>query len=272
MKNKFLFLIASILMLGIWSCEKDQNQVFVEGGTPPVLTASVTGTIPLSFATRNNQAVRLNWTAPNYELTTGPNSLDLSYNIEIDTLGANFNSPRKKVIAVSRDLTYTMTEGELNDYLLNTLSLDTSKNYNIQMRVKSFLPNNNSPLTSNVLTFAVKTFPIPPKVAPPVNLFIVGDATAGGWANPVPVPSQQLTKVSPTLFRITMPLVGGKSYLLLPVNGDWSAKFGGVGAANNSNNPSADEFKAGGSDLLAPPTSGTYTLTFDFQKGTYTVQ
>ena len=55
----------------------------------------------------------------------------------------------------------------------------------------------------------------------PTNLYIVGDATTGGWNNPVPVPSQQLTRVNSSVWEITLPLVGGKQYLLLPLNGDW---------------------------------------------------
>ena len=59
----------------------------------------------------------------------------------------------------------------------------------------------------------------------PDNLYIVGDATAGGWNNPVPVPSQQLTRINSSVYEISISLTGGKQYLLLPVNGDWSHKF-----------------------------------------------
>jgi hypothetical protein len=99
-------------------------------------------------------------------------------------------------------------------------------------------------------------------------LYIVGSATPGGWNNPVPVPNQEFVQKSPTLYEITVPIIGGNSYLLLPVNGDWGAKYGGLGA-NNSNNPNEDDFKAGGGDLLAPTTSGNYKIEVDFQKGKF---
>ncbi|MFX5914948.1 hypothetical protein ABTE45_19200, partial [Acinetobacter baumannii] len=54
---------------------------------------------------------------------------------------------------------------------------------------------------------------------------LVGSATNGGWNNPVPVPSQQFTQVSATLYTITVPLIGGQEYLFLPLNGDWGHKF-----------------------------------------------
>jgi starch-binding outer membrane protein SusE/F len=272
MKNKFLYLLSALLILATWSCKKDEKQVIYNGGTAPVLSANSTS-IPLSYATKDNEAVTLSWTNPAYMFNTGVSSQNVSYQLELDTTGANFSNPNKKVISISKDLAYTFTQDELNDYLLNTLVLVPGMAHNIEFRVKSFLPNNNAQLTSNVLKFTVTPYAIPPKVVPPASgtLFIVGDATPGGWNNPVPVPSQQLTKLSPTLYKITLPLTGGKSYLFLPVNGDWSAKFGGMGA-NNTNNPFGDDFKPGGGDLLAPPANGTYTITVDFQRGKFTVQ
>jgi hypothetical protein len=103
------------------------------------------------------------------------------------------------------------------------------------------------------------------------NLFIVGDATPGGWNNPVPVPSQQFTETSLGIFQLTgIQLTGGKSYLFLPYNGDWNYKFGGTGA-NNANNVNGDALKYGGADMKAPAT-GTYTITVNFRTMSWTVQ
>ena len=100
---------------------------------------------------------------------------------------------------------------------------------------------------------------------------MVGDATPGGWNNPVPIPSQQLTQTSMGVFEVTLDLTADKSFLFLPVNGDWSHKYGGVGA-NNTNNVNGDYFKPEGGDLKAPATSGTYTIKVNFITMTYTVQ
>ena len=105
----------------------------------------------------------------------------------------------------------------------------------------------------------------------PSNLYIVGDATAGGWNNPVPTPSQQFTQIDNFSFGIIISIAAGKSYLFLPVNGDWSHKFGGTGA-NNTNNVMGDNIKAEGGDLKAPATSATYTITVNFITMTYKVQ
>lgn len=105
----------------------------------------------------------------------------------------------------------------------------------------------------------------------PMDLFIVGGATPGGWNNPVPTPAQQFTKNGNCLFEIASLNLNSANgmYLLLPVNGSWSDKYGGVGANNGSNNPLEDDFKQGGSDLAAPTTAGNYKISVNFATGKY---
>lgn len=267
--NKFLF--TSLLATTLFACKKDENRVYVEGGTAPVLTAS-TNAVSLSFANEAKEAIRLNWTNPNYQFTTGISSHDVNYQIEIDTLRANFNSPNKKTIALSKDLSLAISVKDFNDYLLNQLVLKPGVAYTLQMRVKAFLGTGALLLTSNVINATATPYAIPPKVPVPTTgeLYIVGSATPGGWNNPVPVPAQQFTKVQETLYEVTLNLTGGGSYLALPRNGDWGAKYGAIGA-NNTNNPDGDDFRPGGGDLLAPAADGRYKVSFDFQRGKFTV-
>lgn len=252
------------------SCKKDENKIFYEGGTPPVLAANKATTIPLTFANKDLEAVKFTWTNPEYQFTTGVSSQDVSYLLEIDTTGSNFTNPARKQISIAKDLSVTMTQGELNDYLLNTIVLKHSQPHNIEIRVTSSL-NNKVQLNSNVLKFVITPFPIPPKVAPPTTgkLYLVGSATPGGWNNPVPVPTQEFTQVSPTFYQInSIALSGGNSYLFLPLNGDWGVKYGAIGG-NNSNNVNEDDFRIGGGDLLAPAASGNYKIEVDFQRGKF---
>jgi hypothetical protein len=109
-------------------------------------------------------------------------------------------------------------------------------------------------------------------VTPPASgeLYIVGSATPGNWNNPVPVPSQKFTQISPTLYEITVTIIGGGSYLFLPVNGDWGDKYGAIGA-NNTNNVNGDDFRRGGGDMLAPSVGGSYKIEVDFQRGKFTL-
>ena len=61
MKNMFKVLLG-FLFLGfiISSCEKDENKIFFEGGTAPVLTASTTADQVLLKVNENNPAIIFN--------------------------------------------------------------------------------------------------------------------------------------------------------------------------------------------------------------------
>ncbi|GAC1440684.1 MAG: hypothetical protein NVSMB63_07440 [Sediminibacterium sp.] len=267
-----LFLIgASAVLFG--SCKKDEARESFLGGTAPALTASVSNTIPLSYANASNEAFTLSWTNPNYQFASGISSQDVSYLLEIDTAGANFTNPGKQTVSVNKDLRITFTEGQFNDYLLNQLQLKPAVAHNIEIRITASLSADISRLVSNVLKFSVTPYTIPPKVNPPAsgNLYLVGSATAGGWNNPVPVPSQQFTQITPTLYEITVSLIGGQEYLFLPVNGDWSHKYA-VKDKSVAGLSSGGDFGYDKNDNFpGPAASGTYKISVDFQRGKFTV-
>ena len=105
----------------------------------------------------------------------------------------------------------------------------------------------------------------------PSTLFIVGNATAGGWNNPVPTPSQQFTRINSTKFELaSVALISGNEYLLLPENGNWGKKYG---VQNNTvagiklNGTLLPE----GQNLPAPDQTGNYKITVDFINNSYTL-
>lgn len=271
--SKIVFL-SSLLFTVIYSCKKDENKVFLQEGKSPVLTAS-TSTINLSFANADKEAVKFSWTNPDYRFNTGISSQDVSYLVEIDKKGANFNSTNKQTVAVSKDLTLSLLVSQLNDYLLNQLQLKPAVAVDIEVRVKASL-NGAATQISNVLSYKVTPYAIPPKVDPPTTnkLFITGSATPAGWQCACGEPentAQQFTRISETLYELpSIALTGGGSYLLIPKYADWGAKYGYTGS-NNANNVDGDDFKANGGDLKAPAASGNYKITVDFQRGKFTV-
>lgn len=274
MKNisKCVFLLLTLAAF-VWSCDKDENKIYFEGGTAPVLTASATE-IPLSFATSEDEAIAFSWVNPNYKFTTGVSSQNVSYVLEIDTTGANFTNPNKKAIAISQELGQTLTQATFNDYLLNQLVLKPGVPHNIDVRVKSTLGNNSVPLYSNVLNFTVTPFAIPPKVTPPATgeLWIIGNAVASEWTNPLPAPydvTQKFTKVSETLYELTIELIAGGGYKLIQENGVWGTQYH---ALDGSVVTGGDfEMKDSDPQFPAPAVSGIYKITIDFQRGKYTV-
>ncbi|MBS1919388.1 MAG: SusE domain-containing protein [Bacteroidetes bacterium] len=276
MKKIFHLLLSFILLLGIFSCKKEEDKDYYVSSKAPVLTSTVTGTIPLSFANGSQVATMLTWTNPDYMFTTGVSSQNVNYNLEIDTTGANFTNPARIIISLSGDLSFVISQSQLSSYLSNQMGLSVGNPHNIEMRVTASI-GGAIPVVSNVLKFTgVIPFAPPPKITPPAsgNLFIVGDATPGGWNNPVPVPSQQFTKLSTTMFQITIPITGDKEYKLLSVNGSWDAdKQWSIATEQPSGDPSTlnyDLFPNGG-NVRAPLASGTYLIVVDFQKGKVTL-
>ncbi|HVG41040.1 MAG TPA: SusE domain-containing protein [Chitinophagaceae bacterium] len=273
MKYLSKLLVLSIFVFALGSCEKDENRIYFEGGTPPVLSSSVTGMIPISFVNADKEAIKLSWTNPNYEFTTGGSSQDVNYLIEIDTTGANFTNPKRRTLAIRSSLTKTITQGELNDYLLNTLELRAGTPHNIEMRVTSSLSGNAVSLSSNVLKFTVTPYAIPPKVTPPTNgtLWITGSAVGSSWANPIPAAfetQQKFTKVSDTKYELVVAMIPGGGYKLIQTQGDWSTQYSFI---KGSGDALGGEFeKRDGTQFDAPAAAGTYKLTVDFQTGKFT--
>jgi hypothetical protein len=278
--NRFS-LFAAILFL--FACEKAENKINFIDGTAPVLAAS-TNAVTLQPGSEANTALRLNWTNPNYSFTTGISSHDVKYTLELDTLGANFGSARKFVTVFSKELSKTYTVTELNGIMGNDmrLPLDPRRTFTFQARITSSLGVGSDavPRTSNIITFTASPFIPPPKVEPPGTaansyndgeLWIVGDASPNGWANPLQATyktSHKFTKKSKTLYELTIALPGGGGYKLIQTDGIWDTQYHmtvGTWAGGQFEKKNADPTFPG------PPSAGTYKITVDFQLGEYTV-
>lgn len=273
MKNILKIFLAVFMIAGLWSCKKDEKKVIFEGGTAPVLSTTLTGDVPLSFATQNDQALKLNWTNPDYKFNTGVSSMDVNYNILIDKTD-KFNSADMKTISVGTDLSKSFSQSELNDILLNQLQLDTTAASPVFIRVDAFLTGGAEQVSSNALTISAKPYAIPPKVAPPTSgtLFVVGSATPGGWDNPMSVDpkTQQFTQENPTLYTLVIKLTGGGEYKFIGVNGSWDQQWS-IATADDASEVNGGDFVFNGANILAPSATGMYKITVDFQRGKFTV-
>jgi len=275
--------VAAILFT---ACKKDEAQIVFKGGSAPVLTSTVaTGdTLPLISDDSLNTALTLSWTNPNYQFSDGISSLNVTYYLQIDTMGANFSSPNMQTIAINSALDTSFTVTQFNAIIGNGLQVAFGEPHNIQIRIVSFLAPVNSPtlsnastLYSNVYNYIVTPYAPPPVVAPPSSgtLFITGSATPDSWmvgGTPSSVTSpinQQMTQVTPLLYTITLSLIGGQQFLLVPVAGDWSNKYATSNASSATNGGSFSYNAA--NNFNGPATSGTYTVTFNFQTGLYTI-
>lgn len=268
----FSLMTAAFLMQ---SCEKDENKIFFEGGTEPVLTAS-TAAVALLPPPANEaaEAIRFSWTNPEYQFTTGLSSQDVTYRLEFDTAGANFGSNSKYTTTIARDLGRAFSVAELNGILGNSMGLPFGRQYRMEARVISSIGTEAVPLTSNVVAFTATPYAPPPKVPVPTNgtLWMTGDAAPSGWSNPLGAPydvSQQFTRVNNTLYELTVALPGGGGYKLIQTQGDWGSQYhmlaGGTWAGGSIEKRDADPAFPG------PPSAGTYKISVDFQKGQFSV-
>ncbi|MFM2231457.1 MAG: hypothetical protein RJB31_158 [Bacteroidota bacterium] len=261
--------ISSLVFLA--SCNKEESREIFLGGKVPVLAASVTGSIPLAFATENNPAVRFNWTNPEYGFASGVSSQDVAYTLEIDVAGASFSGPNKKAISVSKELSIAYTQKEFN-IILSDLQLKLNTPASIEVRVIASLGSAVTNLTSNVMRFNVTPFAPPPKVPVPTmgTLWIIGDAVASGWNNPLPAPfvtNQRFTKVTDTQYELVVALKPG-GYKLIQENGVWGTQYHMVeGTASGGTFQRKDSDPA----FPGPATPGNYKIMVDFQAGRFTV-
>lgn len=223
---------------------------------PITLTPSSSSDLVLDISNATGNAISFNWNASKY----GDNVIN--YALQVDTVGGNFASPQ--IFKYGTALNATLVQNDLNTAAINAGVIGGSTK-NVEFRIVSYLGTSyTNPLVySNAVNVKLTTF-----VPVPANLYIVGDATPGGWNNPVPTPSQQFTKVDAVSFSITIGLTAGKSYLFLPVNGDWGHKYGGASATGGT---LLTDGAVPGSNTPAPATTGVYQIVVNFQTNTYTV-
>lgn len=223
---------------------------------PVTLTPTPAGPFVLLVTNATNTAVTFNWNASPYGNNT------INYALQVDKEGANFSQPQ--VFKYGNAIKSSFTVSELNSIAI-TAGVIGGSTKNVEFRIVSYSGTTyTNPLVySNTVKLNITTFtPVPP------TLFIVGDATPGGWSNPVPTPSQQFTRLSDVSYSIVINLTAGKSYLLLPENGSWDHKYGGSSATGGQ---LLADGAVPGSNTPAPATSGTYQIVVNFQTGTYTV-
>ena len=262
----------SLAIVFFAACEKDEAKDTYISGTAPVLSATSKDSIALNFLTEDNLGITFNWTNPNYKFASGGSSQNVSYTLEIDTTGANFKGANKKSISISKDLSAAYTQKAFN-IVISDLKLKPGKLAKIEVRVIATLGAAPTELISNVLAFKVVPYAPPPKVPVPVlgTLWVTGNAFASGWANPLGAPfvtSQQLAKVSETLYEGVIAFIGGGNYKMIQENGVWGTQYRIlVGDAFSG----TFEKKDADPGFVGPTVAGNHKISVDFQAGTYTV-
>jgi len=271
MKYLSNFIIAATgLCLVLTACDKRDSVPYYQSGSAPVLTSSVSA-VAAKPSDSLSKVISFSWTNPKYT----PDSIasPVKYVLQLDSSGRNFS--RAVSIILTGSLADTFTAKQVNDIALG-FGFAYNTAYNVDVRVIASFSNNNDQQISNTVKISVTPYVIPPKVKPPTTkeLFLVGDATVGGWSNPVPVPTQQFEMVDSVDYAGVFQLSAGGSYLLLPLNGDWTNKYA---VASSSVPATGGAFGYNGNDntyntnFTGPATAGLYEIWVNFQAGTFTV-
>lgn len=265
--SSILLFVICVVSTGFFACEKKMtNQYFANGKTPILTITTTTLTPPTSDSLK--KVLALSWTNPHY----ATDSASELYTIQIDSSGRNFSKAAS--MQVSGALSDSIMAKRLNDIALG-FGFSFNVAYKMDVRVISSYANNNERLTSNVITITYTPYKVPPKVQPPSTdqLYIVGSATADGWNNPVPVPTQQFTRMDSVTYQGTFYLNGGDAYDFLPLNGSWAAKYNVASTAvQGLSQGGSFQYSTGpGSDIPGPAKSGIYQITVNFQTGIFSV-
>ena len=277
MRNFLRFLALSTIVFAISSCEKQENKIYYEGGTPPVLTASATGPFVLDKNRASEFLIRFNWTNPDYKFTTGVSSQNVTYTLQVDVAGGNFASPKLVESAIANDLSVSYTVKQFNSFF-SRMELPFGVAQQVQFRVKSTLAGSSVPLYSNVLNMTVTPY-LDFVVEPPGtaannyndgNLWVIGDCFgAPNWTNPLPSPqdvNHKFTKIDILHYELVINFVSGGGYKLIQTQGVWGTQYHAITAGMALD---GDFEKRDADPQFASPGAGRYKIQVNFQTGKY---
>jgi hypothetical protein len=255
MKNwihkSFIFLFASLTLM---SCEKDEEMVFVTDGTAPVLSASATS-IELTEDKADQDAIKLTWTPSDFGYQAA-----VSYTLEMDMKGNSFAAP--VTVDLGSGTTKTFTVAQLNT-LVNRMDIKAFQPNDIDMRVRASVSPNVDAVLSNVLTVSVTPYLTEPPYA---TLYMVGDATDGGWNNGDAI---AMLRDPNDLFKFTYTGKFKPGYFkFLGQRGSWAPMYGP--GDNNTlvfRETEADPDPAS----IEIKTEGYRTVTVDLRSNTYAI-
>jgi hypothetical protein len=278
MKYISRLLLFSLVLAAAASCTKDEHKIFLVDAQDPVLTASSTADMVLDNNKKDEFAITFSWTNPEYRFTTGVSSQDVTYTLQFDTAGVNFTSAGLQEMTIANDLSVSLSVRELNGFL-SKMELSAGTAYNMEMRIKASLVNGSLPLYSNVIKIKITPY-LDFAVEPPGTaannysdgqLWLVGDASANGWSNPLPSPydaSQRFTRIDVLHYELVIPFNATGGYKLIQEQGNWDTQYHALdGTAKLSGS-----FEKKNSDPTFPsPGAGTYKVEVNFQTGKYTL-
>ena len=237
MKNilKTILLCSGVALLV--ACEKDEEKVVMNANARVESNLSASALV-LDKTQTNTTALTVNWEEKDFGVNVAP-----KYTVEIA------NAAGKKKLLSADKSPLTLTHKELNEYLVG-LGLKTGVATNVTVAVKAALSDQRSIVSSE------KSLTVTPYFdeIKPSEWGVVGSATPNAWNGP----DIKMWNAADGNLVAYATLSAGE--IKFRKNNDWGVNLGG----------SNGKLSSGGANIAV--TAGTYKITIDLSKNTYTIE
>jgi len=283
--KKINIYILGILITLFSSCDTDVDMIQIQEGIPSEVASNIDESTIISIIKENEQNViyNLTWTNSNYLGDDTDSSVIGDYTVEI---GTSEDFSNAITINPPEYLAHGFIGIELNTILIEQLGALPEEVVEVFFRIESTF--NGDVLMSNTISntfIPYRLVPLPEVYLPTTGTISITGAAVG---SPWPFPAEhKFTQVTETFYTLETYLIGGETYEMVADAG-WNQAYklpGNVVPADvtaagtfvEDGNLAHDEFgnevsRWEGQNFLSPPESGTYTISLDFQAGTYTVE
>lgn len=242
MKTTLLKSLAfSLIAILLWSCKKDETQTVATGGAAGSLKSS-TASIILDKSMLDKNVITFSLTEANFGYQAAVTNV-----MQIALKGTNFLNA-KEVILDANTLSKGYNGLDFNNLLLS-LNLPTTTNSEIELRIKSSISNNLTPVFSNVLTLSAKPFPLTSWIYVPGNY--------QGWN---PASADSLVSLTGNGVYTGVIVFDGGNFKITPAK-KWDIAYGDAGGGKLSTS-------GGDISSLSP---GAKQLDVDLNNLTYTI-
>ena len=238
--NKIIVLL--VFTFAFISCDENENfGILPAQESFQIVTPSSGTVIVLNDTNLDNNALFISWKT--LSGTTG------TFDIEVAETGTDFEAPY--LLGSTDAKNFSMTVGEINDFLLDVMGLDPEKAISLDVRI----------LNNGEITQTISVVLTPYKVEY-TELFVVGNITDPQWS---PADALAMKNVGFNEFEITLDLAEGAEFKFLPTNIDYEGDFGkdpdNDGMLIQEGEVNLSGYAAGKYDVYVNLNTFTYTLT-----------
>lgn len=202
MKRNIYHLLCSFLAATtLVACGYDDYMETDKGHTELALTADATE-IVLDEQAHADNALELTW-------TTGTNygtGNRISYTLELAEAGTSFAAPYVALEDVTQQYTWTVTVEELNNLLREYFGAADEQTFTFEARVTASVAEMTEVQTAEVTFSATSYEPVTE------TLYLIGDATPGGWDNNA---ATEMTRSDNGIFTWSGTLTSGEFKFIL---------------------------------------------------------